>query len=46
MRVEFSDFLRGQERFESADELIAQMGEDVRRARQVLAGHPRDRQAR
>lgn len=35
--VEFARLLRGQARFASVDELIAQMDEDVVRARQVLA---------
>ncbi len=43
MRVEFRQWLRGQRRFESADELIAQMGEDVRRSREVLARDARGR---
>ena len=38
MRVELCRRLRGQERYESAAELIAQMGRDVERTRQVLAG--------
>jgi len=37
MRVEFCGWLRGQERYESADELIVQMGLDVEQARAVLA---------
>ena len=37
MRVEFCGWLRGQERYESADELVVQMGLDVARAREVLA---------
>jgi riboflavin kinase/FMN adenylyltransferase len=42
MRVEFCGWLRGQERYESADELIVQMGLDVERAREVLEkGQPR-----
>jgi riboflavin kinase/FMN adenylyltransferase len=36
MRVEFCGWLRGQERYESADELVVQMGLDVERAREVL----------
>lgn len=43
MRVEFRQWLRGQRRFELADELIAQMGEDVRRSREVLARDARGR---
>jgi len=37
IRVEFCGWLRGQQRYESADELIVQMGLDVERAREVLA---------
>jgi riboflavin kinase/FMN adenylyltransferase len=37
MRVQFCDFLRGQRRYDSVDELVVQMGRDVERARQVLA---------
>lgn len=37
MRVEFCGWLRGQQRYESADELIVQMGLDVERTREVLA---------
>jgi riboflavin kinase/FMN adenylyltransferase len=36
MRVQFCTFIRGQRRYDSADELIVQMGEDVRRARAIL----------
>ncbi|MBS1261295.1 MAG: Riboflavin biosynthesis protein RibF [Calditrichaeota bacterium] len=35
--VEWVDFLRGQEAFDSAEQLIAQMDDDSERARQVLA---------
>lgn len=38
MRVEFRGWLRGQQRFDSADALVTQMGQDVERAREVLAG--------
>ncbi len=38
MRVQFCEWLRGQRRFDSADELIVEMGHDVQRAREVLAG--------
>ncbi len=38
MRVEFCRRLRGQKRYDSAAELVAQMGRDVARAREVLAG--------
>ena len=37
LRVEFCRRLRGQKRYESADELIEQMGLDVERARDLLA---------
>jgi riboflavin kinase/FMN adenylyltransferase len=37
LRVEFAGWLRGQRRYDSADELIEQMGHDVERARTVLA---------
>jgi riboflavin kinase/FMN adenylyltransferase len=37
MRVEFSSWIRGQRRYESVDALIEQMGDDVVRARRVLA---------
>jgi riboflavin kinase/FMN adenylyltransferase len=37
MRVELCRRLRGQQRFDSADDLIVQMGRDVERARAVLA---------
>ncbi|MEA2026650.1 MAG: riboflavin kinase, partial [Chloroflexota bacterium] len=37
LRVEFCRRLRGQKRYESADELIEQMGLDVERARELLA---------
>lgn len=37
MRVEFCEWIRGQQRYESVDELIEQMGRDVERTRQVLA---------
>ena len=36
LRVEFAGWLRGQRRYDSADELIAQMGRDVAHARTVL----------
>ncbi len=44
VRVEFSQWIRGQRRFESVDELIVQMGADVQSAREVLAKEsaPRD----
>jgi riboflavin kinase / FMN adenylyltransferase len=35
--VEFIDFLRGDRKFDSADELVAQMDKDVAKARAVLA---------
>lgn len=37
MRVEFCEWIRGQQRYESVDELIEQMGQDVVRTREVLA---------
>ena len=37
LRVEFAGWLRGQRRYDSADELIAQMGRDVSHAREALA---------
>ena len=43
MRVEFCDWIRGQRRYESVDELIEQMGDDVERAREVLPGSSRAR---
>jgi len=36
MRVQFSTFIRGQERYDSIDELVTQMGHDVARARTIL----------
>jgi riboflavin kinase/FMN adenylyltransferase len=36
LRVEFAGWLRGQRRYDSADELIAQMGRDLAHARTVL----------
>jgi riboflavin kinase/FMN adenylyltransferase len=35
-RVQFVSRLRGEERFESADELVAQMNKDVQAARAAL----------
>lgn len=40
MRVEFRGWIRGQERYDSVDALIAQMGHDVKRTREVLAARP------
>ena len=37
MDVEFVDFIRGDRKFSSGDELVAQMHEDVARARAILA---------
>lgn len=37
MRVEFSGWIRGQERFDSVDGLIVQMHKDVERTRHILA---------
>jgi riboflavin kinase/FMN adenylyltransferase len=36
LRVEFCGWIRGQQRYESVDQLIVQMGHDVQRAREVL----------
>ena len=36
MRVQFCTWVRGQRRYDSAGELIEQMGRDVRRAREIL----------
>jgi riboflavin kinase/FMN adenylyltransferase len=36
--VEFAARLRGMERFDSVDQLVAQMADDVRRTRERLAG--------
>jgi riboflavin kinase/FMN adenylyltransferase len=36
MRVEFDTWIRGQRRYDSADELVVQMGHDVERTRQIL----------
>ncbi|MGD8485874.1 MAG: riboflavin biosynthesis protein RibF [Chloroflexota bacterium] len=36
MRVQFCTFIRGQRRYDSVDELVMQMGQDVRRARAIL----------
>src|SRR5438067_424577 len=36
--VRFVDRLRGEEKFDSVDALIAQMGDDVAAARQILTG--------
>ena len=38
MRVQFCTFVRGQRRYDSVDELIAQMGHDVEQARSFLDG--------
>ena len=37
VRVEFVERLRGEKRFDSAEELAAEMTRDVARARQILA---------
>ncbi|HKH34715.1 MAG TPA: riboflavin kinase, partial [Beijerinckiaceae bacterium] len=37
VEVEFVSFIRPEERFESADALVARMNEDAREARQLLA---------
>jgi riboflavin kinase/FMN adenylyltransferase len=39
MRVEFCQWLRGQQRYESVEDLIKQMGQDVAKTREVLASH-------
>ena len=36
MRVQFCTWIRGQRRYDSADELVTQMGDDVKRARAIL----------
>jgi riboflavin kinase/FMN adenylyltransferase len=36
LRVEFAGWLRGQRRYDSADELVTQMGRDVEHARRML----------
>jgi riboflavin kinase/FMN adenylyltransferase len=36
LRVEFAGWLRGQRRYDSADELVTQMGRDVEHTRRVL----------
>jgi riboflavin kinase/FMN adenylyltransferase len=36
MRVQFCTWIRGQRRYDSADELVVQMGSDVQRARAIL----------
>jgi riboflavin kinase / FMN adenylyltransferase len=36
LRVEFDTWIRGQRRYDSADELVVQMGHDVERTRQIL----------
>ena len=38
MRVQFCTFIRGQRRYDSADQLIVQMGHDVQQARAFLDG--------
>ncbi|HEY8565452.1 MAG TPA: bifunctional riboflavin kinase/FAD synthetase [Beijerinckiaceae bacterium] len=38
LAVEFAAFIRGEERFDSAEALIARMDEDSRQAREILAG--------
>lgn len=37
MRVQFCDFIRGQRRYDSVDELVEKMSDDVQRAREALA---------
>jgi riboflavin kinase / FMN adenylyltransferase len=46
LRVEFVRRLRGERRFGSVSTLVAQMGRDVLRARQVLGSRPRPRPER
>jgi riboflavin kinase/FMN adenylyltransferase len=36
-RVRFREWIRGQERFESVDDLIAQMDDDIESTRRILA---------
>jgi riboflavin kinase/FMN adenylyltransferase len=38
LRIAFLERLRGERRFESVDELVAQMGRDVEQARQICSG--------
>jgi riboflavin kinase/FMN adenylyltransferase len=38
MRIQFCTWIRGQRRYDSVDELVVQMGHDVERAREILAG--------
>jgi riboflavin kinase/FMN adenylyltransferase len=40
VEVTFSERLRGMERFDSVEDLVAQMREDVDRARSLLVGPP------
>ncbi|HZW00043.1 MAG TPA: riboflavin kinase, partial [Candidatus Deferrimicrobium sp.] len=40
LRVEFAGWLRGQRRYDSAEELIEQMGRDVTHAREAIAKNP------
>jgi riboflavin kinase/FMN adenylyltransferase len=37
IEVEFIDFIRGDRRFRSVDELVAQMDSDIAKAREILA---------
>jgi riboflavin kinase/FMN adenylyltransferase len=37
IEVEFVDFIRGDRRFSSVEELVAQMDQDIAKARQILA---------
>lgn len=37
LRIQFCTWIRGQRRYDSADELVVQMGHDVERARAILA---------
>jgi riboflavin kinase/FMN adenylyltransferase len=40
LRVEFCQWLRGQKRYDSAEELVEQMGVDVAQARELLGARP------
>src|SRR5216117_1485446 len=37
LRIAFAERLRGEKRFESVDDLVAQMGRDVERAREIAS---------
>ena len=44
LRVQFCEWIRGQRRYDSVDELIEKMGDDVQRARAILERRARDGQ--